>query len=194
MTTFELVRPESKHLSSYIDALNRDWSPDNVRGKVTADAQLLSIEADPAKFLASLDDPEAKGPPITLPNGTIVPRLPGFVRWMWDGEFCGSINLRWQHGTSELPPHVLGHIGYSVVPWKQRKGYATQALNSVLHDARVLGLSFVELTTDPDNIPSQRVIESNHGILVERFMKDVAYGSACSLRWRIPLTTTAPLE
>ena len=194
MTTFELVRPESKHLSSYIDALNRDWSPDNVRGKVTADAQLLSIEADPAKFLASLDDPEAKGAPITLPDGTTVPRLPGFVRWMWHGEFCGSINLRWQHGTSELPPHALGHIGYGVVPWKQRNGYATQALKCILHDARRLGLRFVELTTDPDNIPSQRVIESNHGILVERFMKDVAYGSSCSLRWRIPLTTTAPLE
>lgn len=26
--------------------------------------------------------------------------LPGYHLWMWDGEFCGSINLRWHRGTS----------------------------------------------------------------------------------------------
>jgi predicted acetyltransferase len=41
---------------------------------------------------------------------------------MWDGEFCGSIGLRWLPGTEELPPHCLGHIGYAVVPWKRRLG------------------------------------------------------------------------
>ena len=45
---------------------------------------------------------------------------------MWDGEFCGSIGFRWQPGTTDLPRHVLGHIGYSVVPWKRRLGYATR--------------------------------------------------------------------
>jgi predicted acetyltransferase len=38
---------------------------------------------------------------------------------MWDGDFAGAINLRWQPGTAELPPHCLGHIGYGVVPWKR---------------------------------------------------------------------------
>src|SRR5262245_61283902 len=42
--------------------------------------------------------------------------LPGFSRWMWDGECCGSIGFRWQPGTDVLPPHYLGHIGYAVVP------------------------------------------------------------------------------
>jgi len=35
---------------------------------------------------------------------------------MWDGEFCGQIAFRWQPGTEALPPHCLGHVGYSVVP------------------------------------------------------------------------------
>jgi len=41
---------------------------------------------------------------------------------MWDDEFAGSIGFRWQPGTSALPPHCLGHIGYAVVPWKQGRG------------------------------------------------------------------------
>jgi predicted acetyltransferase len=52
---------------------------------------------------------------VALPDGTMVPRLPGFWRWLWDGEFCGSIQFRWQPGTPDLPPTCLGHIGYSVV-------------------------------------------------------------------------------
>jgi predicted acetyltransferase len=49
------------------------------------------------------------------------------------------------------PPHVLGHIGYAVVPWKQRRGYATQALRQVLPHAWAEGLPCVELTADPED-------------------------------------------
>ncbi|TGV60745.1 GNAT family N-acetyltransferase, partial [Mesorhizobium sp. M2D.F.Ca.ET.160.01.1.1] len=107
------------------------------------------IERDPVAFLAGLDDPEAKGPPINLPDGTSVPGLPGFRRWIWDGEASGSIGFRWQQGTAELPSHVLGHIGYAVVPWKRRRGYATEALRLMLDEARAVGLAYVEMTADP---------------------------------------------
>ena len=137
--------------------------------------------------MASLDDPEGKGAPVTLPDGSTVKRLPGFVRWIWDGEFCGSIGFRWQPGTSELPAYVLGHIGYAVVPWKQGHGCATQALRLLLPEARARGLSSVEITTDPNNIPSQRVVTSNGGHLVGRFKKPAAYGGEDSLRFRIDL-------
>jgi hypothetical protein len=44
--------------------------------------ELVKIAADPAAFLASLDDKEAKGGPIKLPDGSTVARLPGFRRWL----------------------------------------------------------------------------------------------------------------
>lgn len=181
----QLVRPEIQHLDSYVAALRRGWSPDNIRGEIAAREELERIETDPAGFLASMDDREARGSTIKLPDGSVANRIPGFRRWMWDAEFCGSISLRWQPGTTDLPPHCLGHIGYAVVPWKQRKGFATQALRCLLPEAFAIGLPFVEITTDPENIASQRVIESNGGILIEEFTRPPQFGSKPGLRYRI---------
>jgi predicted acetyltransferase len=183
----QLVVPSLAGLAAYTDALKRGWSPDNVRLQVAAREELARIEKDPAAFVAMLDDREAKGGPITLPDGSQVPRLPSYRRWMWDDDFCGSIGFRWQLGTEALPPHCLGHIGYSVVPWKQRRGYATQALALLLPEVRKEGLGYVELTTDLDNLPSQRVITANGGVLVKRFRKDQAYGDVEALLFRIAL-------
>jgi predicted acetyltransferase len=182
----KLVWPSSAYLPAYTRALAAGWSPDNIRSEVARE-HLARIEADPELFLSQQTDREAKGPPITLPGGSVVPRLPGFTLWMWDGEFCGSIGFRWQQGTSELPEYCLGHIGYSVVPWKRNRGYATRALALLLPYAREEGLSYVELTTDEDNIASQRVIEANGGEVVERFFKPAEYGGKESLRFRIRL-------
>ncbi|MFI4998402.1 MAG: GNAT family N-acetyltransferase [Reyranellales bacterium] len=183
----KLIVPSLVELPHYADALRRGWSPDNVRPEATIREELTRIAEDPAAFVAWLDDREAKGGPITLPDGSKVRRLPGYRRWIWDGEFCGSIGFRWQPGTSALPSHVLGHIGYAVVPWKRQRGYATRALGLLLVEARREGLNHVDLTTDPDNLPSQKVILANGGVLVKRFAKDAAYGSEESLLFRIPL-------
>lgn len=83
----DLVRPAIAHLSSYSDALRRGWSPDNTRDAAAEELRLIAH--DVTHFLESLTDPEAKGPSITLADGS-----------------------------PELPPHCLGHIGYAVVPWK----------------------------------------------------------------------------
>ena len=90
--------------------------------------------------------------------------------------------------TTALPPTCLGHVGYSVVPWKQRRGYATAALALILDELRLeTDLPYVEITTDPDNLASQRVIEANGGVLVERFDKGAAYGHGEGLRYTIAL-------
>jgi predicted acetyltransferase len=132
-----------------------------------------------------MEDLEAKGPPVTLPDGSTVKRLPGFRRWLWDGEFCGSIGLRWQPGTTELPPYCLGHIGYAVVTWKQGQGYAKSALGQLLPEAKAVGLPYVEITTDLGNVASQRVILANGGVLVEQFTKPPQFGGKPGLRFRI---------
>jgi predicted acetyltransferase len=112
----ELVTPALERLPGYQDALNRGWSPDNVSPERTALLHLARIAEDPAGFVASLTDPDARGAPIILPDGTTRPRLPGYFLWVWDGAFCGSFSFRWQGGTSSLPDYCLGHIGYSIVP------------------------------------------------------------------------------
>jgi predicted acetyltransferase len=185
--TIELVWPAEEYLPGYVDALKRGWSSDNVRTQETIREELELVATDPAELLARKVDREAKGPPVVLPDGSTVPRLPGYHRWMWDGEFCGSIGIRWQPGTSELPPHVLGHIGYSVVPWKRGRGYATRALALLLPEARAEGLEYVELTTDVDNVASQRVILANGGVPVERFLHPPQYGRREGFRYRIDL-------
>ncbi len=184
-----LVIPAELYLADYAGALARGWSPDNVRGAEAAREELADIERDPAEFIrGKADDREAKGPPFKMPDGSFSRRIPGIIRWLWDGAFCGSIGFRWQPGTEALPAHVLGHIGYAVVPWKRRRGYARTALAFMLDEARAEGLAYVELTTDPDNPASQKVIMGNGGFLVERFQKPAQYGVGLqNLRYRIML-------
>lgn len=181
-----LVKPSMLHVPSYVAALERDWLPDHLDND-SARTELDWISRDPDEFLRLTDNPEGQGPELRLPDGSMVPRLPSITRWMWDGEFCGKIQLRWQLGTTELPPTCLGHIGYAVVPWKRRRGYASLALPLILDDATALGLRHVDLTTNEDNLVSQRVIEKTHGKLIERFKKPDAFGGAPSFRFRIHL-------
>ena len=109
-----LVIPAAEHLESYRDALARGWSPDTRRPEAAAE-ELARVNEDAARFLAEQDDMTASGPPIHLPDGTAVPRLPGYRRWLWDGAFAGVISFRWQPGGESLPAYCLGHVGYSVV-------------------------------------------------------------------------------
>jgi predicted acetyltransferase len=185
-TPVKLVWPAREHLASYRSALDLGWSPNNLRPEAGHE-ELALIQADADAFLAALVDVEGKGAPVKQPNGSVVPRLPGYRKWLWDGDFCGSIGLRWQKGSNALPPYCLGHIGYAVVPWKRRKGYATQALALLLKEAPAQGLTYVEITTDPDNLVSQRVILANGGVLVEKFVTPAEIGHKPELRWRIDL-------
>ena len=186
-----LVRPAHEHLAGYIDALERGWSPDSMRGEDAAREELAKLRHDSATYLEQMVDRKAAGGPVMLPDGSSVPRLPGYRHWLWDGEFCGVIGFRWQLGTTALPPHCLGHIGYSVVAWKRKRGYATEALRQLLPIVKQEGLPFVHVTTDPANIASQRVIEANGGVLVERITKGPEFGNAPGLRYRIGLDGNA---
>jgi predicted acetyltransferase len=181
----KLIVPTLEYLDGYADALRRGWSPDNIRLEAAAREHLEAIAEDAEGFIARTDDREATGGPITLLDGSQVARLPGFVRWIWDGEFCGQIGFRWQPGTEVLPAYCLGHMGYGVVAWKRGRGYATRALALMLPEARREGLAYVELTTDPDNVASQKVITANGGVLIERFKAEPGHGDRDELRWRI---------
>jgi predicted acetyltransferase len=155
-----LVVPDLAWLDGYAAALRAGWSPNTTRD-VTAE-ELAAIADDAARHLSVLRGETPSS--IRLPDGREVVRLPGLVRWIWDDAFCGSINLRYQKGTEDLPPHVSGHVGYAVVPWKRRQRHATRALALLLPIAHGLGLRRLLITCDEDNGPSRRVIEANGGI------------------------------
>lgn len=177
----QLVTPSLDCLASYAAALETGWSPNNVRN--VSGEQLAAIRQDAEAFVRNLTE---QGGTIALPDGTRVPKLPFVLRWMWDGDFCGNISLRWQEGTDALPPHVLGHIGYAVVPWKRRRGYASEALRLMLIEATKVGLKRIEITTDPDNTISQRIIEKNGGSYAETFVNE-HYGAEPHLRYVVEL-------
>lgn len=154
-----LVSPSLGLLPQYEAALAAGWSPDTERD--VSGEQLRWVRRDPRGFLAELIRQRGK---ILTAEGAVVPRLPSRVFWIDDGEFCGISNLRFARGTDALPSHVSGHIGYAVVPWKRRRGYATQALALLLPVAREVGLRRVEVTCDDDNEASRRVILKNGGV------------------------------
>ncbi|WP_338052215.1 GNAT family N-acetyltransferase [Roseibium polysiphoniae] len=183
----KLLTPNIDHLPEYVSALQRGWSPDNLRPKA-AQEQVAIISKDAASFVSNLDNPNAKGGPITLPDGSKVPRLPSIRRWIWDEEFCGHISLRWKPGTEDLPPTCSGHIGYAVVPWRRGEGLASAALVAVLPEAKSVGLKYVEITTSPDNPASIRVIEKAGGTFVRSYTADKALGGHETIAFKIALT------
>ncbi|TRZ84723.1 MAG: GNAT family N-acetyltransferase [Streptomycetaceae bacterium] len=182
-----LTKPEAQYFESYRSALVRLSSiPEETFYKSEIE-DLDEVVKDVPAFFARLDDPEGVAGDIKLPNGAFVPRLPSFYRWMWDGEVCGTINFRWKKGSTKLPPHCLGHIGYGVFPWKRGLGYATEALRQVLIEIEPLNMPFVEVTTNLDNFASQQVILKNGGVLFEQFTKTEISGGGEGLRYRIAL-------
>jgi predicted acetyltransferase len=154
-----LLLPSRALLPGYVAALERGWSPNTMRD-VSAE-QLGEIARDPGAFLDGLLRQDGT---VRAADGTALPKLPGPVYWLDDGAFCGAINLRYVPGTDALPPHVSGHVGYAIVPWKRRLGYATHALKLLLPIARAAGLARVLVTCDIDNIASRKVILANGGV------------------------------
>jgi len=160
VSALTLRAPSADQLPAYIAALREGWSPNTTRD-VSAE-QLAAIAADATAFLAQFQR-DATGT-ISLGDGREVPRLPGATFWISDGSFCGVINYRHVPGSEELPPHVSGHVGYAIVPWRRREGLATAALRLLLPVLRERGLPRVLITCDEDNIASRRVIEANGGV------------------------------
>lgn len=182
-TFFGLAEPQMPMLAGYRAALAAGWSPRT--GRDVSAEQLAAVDAGAEAFLDGLLDRRNENPDgrtFIDDDGIERAQIPRRVRWMWDGEFCGTINLRWQPGTDELPHHVFGHIGYSVVPWKRGHGFATRALRHMIEEAREVGLRAVTLTTYPDNQASQRVIVKCGG---ESLGLQTLHGGKVQIVWRI---------
>jgi len=61
-----------------------------------------------------------------------------------------------------------GHIGYSIDPLCRGRGYGKMLLGLLLERARYKGIENVLITCGSENYASQKVIESNSGILSKK--------------------------
>ncbi len=153
----ELVEPTLQSLPGYQDALQRGWSPDNVSPERTALLHLAWIAEDPAGFVASLTDIEAMGAPIMLPDGS-KRRASRAISSGLGRRFLRLVQLpladRHVETARLLPrPYRLFDRELEAAP-RLCDGRPAPLLDQ----ARQRGLDQVELTTQPGNLPSQKVI------------------------------------
>ena len=146
------------------------------------------IADDPAAFVAMLDDREAKGGPDHPAR-----RLAGAAPAGLPALDVGRRILRLDR--LSLAARHVGPAALLPGPYRlQRRAVEAAAAATPRGRWRCCcrrrarrASTYVELTTDPDNLPSQKVITANGGVLVKRFRKEPAYGEAEALLFRIPL-------
>ena len=80
-----------------------------------------------------------------------------------DRKIVGNLQIR--HFLNEKLLNYGGHIGDSVRPSERRKGYATEQIRLALDKCRELGIGYVLMDCDKNNIASAKSIQNNGGIL-----------------------------
>ena len=113
--------------------------------------------------------------------------VPGHTFWLVRNQqrLIGVINVRC--GSTPFIESEGGHIGYSVRPTEQGKGYATRMLQMAIARARPLGLTRVLITCDKRNVASARVIQKCDGVL-ENEVPSLVAGREITQRYWIELS------
>ncbi len=182
----QLVRPHVRYLPSFAAALAREcWLEDEV---VRSEARraLRQLDSDPDAFLARLDMGASSTAPLWA-DDSLLARTRAFTLWIWDGEFCGSIELRWYRGRCERPLRIPARIGYSVVPWKHHRSCATFALKTMLAEASELNMESVELLASWDDLASQVIITRCGGVLLDALTRPHQHATGKSCHFRVSL-------
>jgi predicted acetyltransferase len=143
-----LVTPTLEGLGGFEEALAKGWSPDPRRmgNDDYVAAELTALRKDRVAYLQGI---------VGCPSPTLITR----AFWISDGAFAGKADLRYVPETGAVPDGVPGHVGYSVVPWKQGRGYATAALRALMDFAAARGLKELQILCNVENLASRAVIE-----------------------------------
>lgn len=123
-------------------------------------------------------------------------------KWQWQGdELCkekdrieettffymddedtlvGTVNIRL--GLNAYLYQEIGHIGYSIRPSQQGKGYGTRLLMEALNFCRFIGFDRVLIVCLSSNKASVRVIEKCGGVLEDE-VESTKNGQKCKRFW-----------
>lgn len=105
----------------------------------------------------------------SLPNKEFVPGTQYVLVNQRTKKILGMSHLRLE--LNDFLTNFGGHIGYSVVPSEQNKGYATLMLQETLKKAKEFNIERVLMTCNDDNLASAKVIENNKGVLENKFFE-----------------------
>lgn len=95
------------------------------------------------------------------------------IRLTLSGETVGRCELHPQHD----PAHAfVGNIGYYIKPAHRGRHYAAAACLLLADVARALGMDYLTITCDPDNIASKRTIERLGAQFAQRLTRPAPAG------------------
>lgn len=80
-----------------------------------------------------------------------------------DGKLVGVAEVR--SVLSDFLFKYFGHIGYSIRPSEQRKGYGTKIVKLLLAECEKLGMDKVLIVCFKNNLASAKIIKNNNGEL-----------------------------
>jgi predicted acetyltransferase len=111
----KLVKPGVEYLESYLGCLRRGVDPIRFgESETPLSNEIAEISNDVTKFFKQTFNITGGGEPVKMDDGTFVERLPSITWWLWDGEFCGRIQFRWQHKRLNCHPIVLDTLGMAL--------------------------------------------------------------------------------
>ncbi|NLZ35933.1 MAG: GNAT family N-acetyltransferase [Clostridiales bacterium] len=99
--------------------------------------------------------------PETVPAGYVAATQFLYIR-KTDDRLVGMIQIR--HYLSEYLAKYAGHIGFSIRPSEQRKGYGTSMLRAALLYCPEIGLDKILISCDEGNPGSEKTILNNGGV------------------------------
>jgi predicted acetyltransferase len=180
-----LIEPDIRYRDSCLEALREGLDS---ASDPTSEKEIQLIKTDFDGWVKWLNDVNR---PVILPDGRKVPRVPGKVFWLVEGDkFLGRISLR-----LKLNEHLLergGNIGYSVRKSERRKGYGALMLKLSLPESRKAGLEKVLITCNDENTGSQKIIEGAGGVLQDKTKMTVGGIEILERRYWLTLTGPAP--
>lgn len=103
-------------------------------------------------------------------TGGRVPDSTYFCLDLDENVFVGAVNIR--HHLNESLLFSGGHIGDGIRPSRRRRGYATAMIRLALEKCRELGIRWVLMTCDKENIGSAKSILRNGGILENEILNE----------------------